>query len=51
MERSGQLTPPASMPDVAYSFDALFTAYYRRLARLLYRATGDTGRAEDFASG
>jgi RNA polymerase sigma-70 factor (ECF subfamily) len=30
--------------------DALFAASYRRLARLLYRVTGDFGRAEEVAS-
>ncbi|HEU4389715.1 MAG TPA: sigma-70 family RNA polymerase sigma factor [Blastocatellia bacterium] len=50
MERSDQLSLPTRMPSVACSFDALFAAYYRRLARLLYRATGDTGRAEELAA-
>jgi RNA polymerase sigma factor (sigma-70 family) len=50
MERSDQLSLPTSVPSVAGNFDALFTAYYRRLTRLLYRATGDTGRAEEFAA-
>ena len=31
-------------------FHALFTTGYRRLARLLYRVTGDFGRAEEVAS-
>jgi RNA polymerase sigma-70 factor (ECF subfamily) len=31
-------------------FDVLFETGYRRLARLLYRVTGDTGRAEEIAS-
>lgn len=31
-------------------FDSLFNAYYRRLARLLYRITGGTGRAEEVAA-
>ncbi len=31
-------------------FPALFTTGYRRLARLLYRVTGDFGRAEEVAS-
>ncbi len=35
---------------MACDIDALFTAYYRRLTRLLYRATGDTARAEEFAA-
>src|SRR5205823_4309298 len=30
--------------------DALFAAGYRRLARLLYRVTGDTGKAEEIAA-
>ncbi|PWT86564.1 MAG: RNA polymerase subunit sigma-24 [Proteobacteria bacterium] len=34
----------------AADFDALFTGFYRRLARLLYRVTGDTARAEEVAS-
>src|SRR5262245_33113906 len=50
MERSNQLSLPTSVPNVACDFDALFTAYYRRLSRLLYRATGDTARAEEFAA-
>jgi RNA polymerase sigma-70 factor (ECF subfamily) len=32
------------------SFDLLFQNYYSRLARLLYRVTGDTSRAEEIAS-
>jgi RNA polymerase sigma-70 factor (ECF subfamily) len=36
--------------EAASDFDALFTGFYRRLARLLYRVTGDTARAEDVAS-
>ena len=31
-------------------FDALFAGSYRRLARLLYRITGDFGRAEEVTS-
>ena len=31
-------------------FDALFAAFYRRLARLLFRVTGDTHRAEELAA-
>jgi RNA polymerase sigma-70 factor (ECF subfamily) len=31
-------------------FDALFDAYYGRLARLLHRVTGDAGRAEEVAA-
>jgi RNA polymerase sigma-70 factor (ECF subfamily) len=31
-------------------FDELFAGFYRRLARLLYRVTGDTARAEEVAS-
>ena len=38
------------MPDPGRDFDMLFDATYRRLARLLYRVTGDTGRAEEIAS-
>jgi len=50
MERSNQLSLPTSMPNVACDLDALFAAYYRRLTRLLYRVTGDTARAEEFAA-
>src|ERR1700731_1159830 len=40
-----------SVPEEATrDFDSLFNAYYRRLARLLYRITGDTGRAEEVAA-
>ena len=40
-----------SVPEATASdFDALFTRFYSRLARLLYRITGDTGRAEEVAS-
>jgi len=38
--------PKEARPD----FDALFSASYRRLARLLYRVTGDFGRSEEIAS-
>ena len=31
-------------------FDALFAAFYRRLARLLFRVTGDAHRAEEIAA-
>jgi RNA polymerase sigma-70 factor (ECF subfamily) len=50
MERTNQLSLPTSMPNVACDLDALFAAYYRRLTRLLYRVTGDTARAEEFAA-
>jgi len=50
MEHSNQLSLPTNMTKVACDFDALFNAYYRRLTRLLYRATGDTSRAEEFAA-
>lgn len=33
-----------------HDFDALFTAHYHRLARLIYRVVGDTGYAEELAS-
>lgn len=36
--------------DTASDFGDLFTKYYVRLARLLYRVTGDTGRAEEVAA-
>jgi RNA polymerase sigma-70 factor (ECF subfamily) len=50
MERSDQLSMPTRVNNVACDFDALFAAYYCRLTRLLYRATGDRGRAEEFAA-
>lgn len=34
----------------ARDFDLLFKTYYSRLARLLYRVTGDPARAEEIAS-
>ncbi len=36
--------------EAAPGFDELFTAYYARLARLLYRVTGYAGRAEAVAA-
>jgi RNA polymerase sigma-70 factor (ECF subfamily) len=50
MEHSNQLSLPTNVTNVACDIDALFTAYYCRLTRLLYRATGDTARAEEFAA-
>jgi RNA polymerase sigma factor (sigma-70 family) len=50
MEGSNHLLSLASVSDATRNLDALFSAYYRRLARLLYRATGDTARAEEFAA-
>ena len=50
MERIDQRLLSTSMDNVACNFEALFAACYRRLARLLYRATGDKGRAEEFAA-
>src|SRR5262245_34565702 len=50
MESINQLSLQTEVSDVAADFDALFAAYYRRLTRLLYRVTGDTARAEEFAS-
>lgn len=50
MERSDQISLTTKVDAVALDFDALFTTYYRRLTRLLYRATGDTSRAEEFAA-
>ena len=41
MERSDQLSMPTWVHNVACDFDALFTGYYRRLTRLLYRATAE----------
>lgn len=39
-----------SVPEADCDFDALFESGYRRLARLLYRVTGDTASAEEIAS-
>lgn len=50
MERSNQISLPTNAPNVACNLDAMFNAYYRRLTRLLYRATGDAARAEEFAA-
>jgi len=51
MERSYDDPLPMSVPEErARDFDALFHSYYGRLARLLYRVTGDVGRAEEVAS-
>jgi RNA polymerase sigma-70 factor (ECF subfamily) len=36
--------------EAASSFDALFRAYYRRLARILYRIVGQTDLAEELAA-
>jgi RNA polymerase sigma-70 factor (ECF subfamily) len=45
------MSAAAIVSDEANSeFDALFQTYYSRLARLLYRVTGDTARAEDVAA-
>jgi RNA polymerase sigma-70 factor, ECF subfamily len=41
---------PACQPSSEDEFHALFAAGYRRLARLLYRVTGDCARAEEVAS-
>lgn len=43
----GSMTAPK---DAGRDFDTLFAGFYRRLARLLYRITGDFGRAEEVAS-
>lgn len=40
----------APAEEAARDFDSLFHAYYQRLARLLYRVTGETGRAEEVAA-
>jgi RNA polymerase sigma-70 factor (ECF subfamily) len=47
------MTPsmPLTVPEEAEcGFDELFHSYYGRLAKLLYRVTGDMGRAEEMAS-
>ena len=38
------------MSEIRRDFDTLFESGYRRLARLLYKVTGDTGSAEEIAS-
>jgi RNA polymerase sigma-70 factor (ECF subfamily) len=39
-----------TLPEDSRDFNTLFNTWYRTLARLLYRVTGDTGRAEEVAS-
>jgi RNA polymerase sigma factor (sigma-70 family) len=39
-----------SPEEATRDFDTLFHTYYGRLARLLYRITGDMGRAEEVAA-
>jgi RNA polymerase sigma-70 factor (ECF subfamily) len=39
-----------TVPETSCDFDALFDNGYRRLARLLYRITGDASSAEEIAS-
>ncbi len=46
-ESAGSMTVPT---EASRDFNTLFNTGYRRLARLLYRVTGDTGRAEAAAS-
>src|SRR5947209_7262991 len=41
---------PACKASPEDEFHALFNSGYRRLARLLYRVTGDCGKAEEVAS-
>ena len=41
---------PVAASEERVEFDALFAAYYARLARVVYRVTGDTGRAEEIAA-
>ena len=52
LRRYGEAEPVAvTVSDDAVSdFGELFAKYYGRLARLLYRVTGDTGRAEEVAA-
>ena len=51
MQESCDVPLSASVPEEAgCDFDTLFDAYYGRLARLLYRVTGDVGRAEEVAA-
>ena len=51
MQRSYDVPVAVSAPEEAgCDFDRFFKAYYGRLARLLYRVTGDIGRAEEVAS-
>jgi RNA polymerase sigma factor (sigma-70 family) len=45
-----RLATAAVARDTPASFDELFQSFYPRLARLLYRLTGDLGRAEEFAA-
>ena len=51
MQPSCGLSLPITVPEEASrEFNTLFNTWYRRLARLLYRVTGDIGRAEEAAS-
>ena len=50
MERTDTSVLTDAVGDTPLDFEALFQAYYRRLARLLYRVTGDTSRAEEIAA-
>jgi RNA polymerase sigma-70 factor, ECF subfamily len=51
VQMSGGASIPITVPEeAARDFNTLFNTSYRRLARLLYRVTGDIGRAEDVAS-
>lgn len=44
------VVPMTTSEEAACSFDALFQAHYRHLARLLYRVSGDMAQAEELAS-
>jgi RNA polymerase sigma-70 factor (ECF subfamily) len=50
VERPDTSVLPNVASDTTRDFDALFKAYYRRLARVLFRVTGDTTRAEEVAA-
>ena len=51
MQTSNGVSVPVTVPkEASLEFDALFNTWYRRLARMLYRITGDTGHAEEAAS-
>jgi RNA polymerase sigma-70 factor (ECF subfamily) len=44
-----QAVPGAETGDGRFDFDAVFLAYYPRLARVIARVTGDPARAEELA--
>ncbi|HKX32181.1 MAG TPA: sigma-70 family RNA polymerase sigma factor [Blastocatellia bacterium] len=50
MERSDRLSQSVNADGVVWDIDALFSAYYKGLARLLRRVVADNVRAEELAA-